>query len=309
MTDDLELRKRIAAQAQADSATAASAGVRAFQFFMVPLLIVGACVGIFLLVRYVTVNPRSPREWIQDIKSGGRNVRAHATLQLAQALRRMDRPDKSLTPDILEVYRTTGEGSEEDKVRRFLAMCLGFLADSRASSLLMEEARTRDHLETKAACLDALGNIKDPATVPFLVKLLDASDPVVRKYAAFNAGAAAEETRDPGVVEALRKKLSDPVPDVTWNAAFALAYFLDDPSGTDILMRMLDREYLTRAIGADPNADVLIARALFTACNGAVKLGDKRFIPALRKLTDLDDEPDMDIRNAARKAISSIEGE
>ena len=45
VTDDLELQKRIAEEAQLPSATAASPVVRAFQFFLVPLLIVAICGG------------------------------------------------------------------------------------------------------------------------------------------------------------------------------------------------------------------------------------------------------------------------
>jgi HEAT repeat protein len=254
-------------------------------------------------------NPRTAGEWLKDVKEGGPNTRPHAALQLSQALRRMEAPDKSLTPAVMEAYR--GTAPPEDELRRYLATCLGYLRDPLASDLLLEAARTDRVLETKAAALDALGTIKDPRSLPELVKLLDDREDLVRKYAAFNVGAVAEKATGEargGAVEALKRKLSDPVADVTWNAAFALAYFLGDGSGTDTLKKMLDRKYLGERISRnDPNWDMLEARAMFTACNAAAALKDASFVPLLKALTDTQTERDADVRFAAHQAINKIQ--
>lgn len=309
LTEDRELQKQIAEQAQVDPATAASPVVRAFQFFLVPLLIVGACVLVYSLLQWVVANPRTAAEWLKDVKEGGPNTRPHAALQLAQTLRRMEQPDRSLTRDVMEAYRATTP--PEDELRRYLVTCLGYLRDPLASDLLLDVARTSRHLETRAAALDALGTIKDPKTLPDLVKLLDDPEDLVRKYAAFNVGAVAEKATGEaraGALEALKKGLSDPAADVTWNAAFALAYFLGDGSGTDILKKMLDRKYLGERINRnDPNWDTLEARAMFTACNAAARLQDESFLPLLKALTDTQKERDADVRFAANQAINKIQ--
>src|SRR6185295_13269157 len=155
------------------------------------------------------------------------------------------------------------------------------------------------------------GTIKEPNTLPELVKLLDDPEPLVRKYAAFNAGAVAGKAsgeKRTAALEGLKKKLADPVADVTWNAAFALAYFLGDGSGTDTLKKMLDRKYLGERINRnDPNWDTLEARAVFTACNAAAALKDASFIPLLKELTDTNKERDADVRFAAHQAINKIQ--
>src|SRR5438105_1648907 len=97
LTEDRQLQKQIAEEAQVDNPTAASPVVRAFQFFLVPLLIVGACVLVYTVLNWVVASPRSAREWLGDIKEGGRNTRTHAALQLVQTMRRMEPPDLSLT--------------------------------------------------------------------------------------------------------------------------------------------------------------------------------------------------------------------
>ncbi len=302
LSEDLELRKQIAVQAQMEPATAATPLVRAFQFFLVPLIIVAACLGLYGGMSLLMGNQRSPREWLRDIKEGGPNVRPHAALQLAQALRRQEKPDATLAPEVMAIFRSTPP--EEDVIRRYLVTCLGYLRDPRACELLLETARIDKNMETRTACIDALGTIKHPATLPDLVKMLDHEDGVIRKYAAFNAGAVAEKAGDRSVLEPLRRRLADPRPDVGWNAAFALAYFLGDPSGTDTLKQMLDRKYLEKAIGGDLNREILVARAMFSACNAAAKLRDRSFLPILRGLAL--HEPDADVRHAAQKAETEL---
>ncbi len=319
LTDDLELRKQIAEQAQLDAATAATPAVRAFQFFLVPLLIVGACVLVYVLFSAVVINPRSPQDLLTDIKEGGPNTRPHAALKLVEYLRRSTQPDTSITPDIIALYRSTPPdapgknswmpGASSHQLRICLLNCLGVLRDARASDLLLEVVTKDENLELRTAGLDAIGAVKDPATLAALVKLLDDPNPVVRKYAAFNAGAVAEKSgaeASPAATEGLRRRLKDEKPDVGWNAAFALAWFLGDASGTDTLKKMLDRKYLGETIGNDPNADVLVARAMFTACNAAVKLKDPSFLPLLEGITDPARERDVDVRYAAHEAIARI---
>jgi HEAT repeat protein len=313
MAADREIQKQIAEEAQLESATAASPLVRAFQFFLVPLFIVGGCVLVYALFNYLLANPRDARSWINDVKQGGPGTRPHAALQLVQAIRRMEQPDPLLTSEIMALFRQTPEDPDQKNfnLHRYLASCLGHLRDSQAGDLLLEAVKGGKNNETRAAALDALGTIKDPGTLPELVKLLDAKEPLVRKYAAFNVGAVAEKARDLDVraaaIEALRKRLADPVADVGWNAAFALAYFLRDRSGTDTLKKMLDRKYLEEKIGRDDiNSEVLKARALFTACNGSARLKDESFLPFLRDLTDDAKEKDSDVRFAAHQAINKI---
>ena len=312
MTEDRELQKQIAEQAQVESnPTTASPAVRAFQFFLVPLLIVGACVLVYTVLNWVVANPRSSREWLLDIKEGGRNTRTHAALQLVQTLRRTEQPDLSLTPDLISLYKGTPEEPDaEFNLHRLLATCLGYQRDPLACDVLLETVTSFKNMETRTAAMDALGTIKDPRTLPDLVKLLDDPDAIVRKYAAFNAGAVAEKAGGEArarAVEAIRGKLTDPSTDVTWNAAFALAYFLGDPSGTDILKKLLDRKYLGEKIGADRNAEALTVHALKIGCSAAGKLKDASFLPLLRTLTDVKGERDVDVRFAAHQAINNIQ--
>ncbi len=309
MTDDLELQKRIAEEAQVGSATAASPGVRAFQFFLVPLLIVGLCVAVYAGFGWFVAHPRGAKEWLKDIKDGGPNARNHAALKLVQELRTARTPDATLTAPVIALYEgTDAKKPENDELRAYLLTALGVLQNREASNLLLEVAGKDPNLQLRAVALDSLGAVKDPDTIPELVKLLDDPDPLVRKYAAFNTGAVAEKAGDRSVVEPLRKLLKDPAPDVGWNAAFALAYFLGDGSGTDILRKMLDRKHLGETISAkNPNAEFAIAHAMAKACNAAAKLGDRSFLPRLYEIIQPSNEPNAEVRFYANKAIHALE--
>jgi HEAT repeat protein len=319
LTDDRDLRQRIAEEAQLPPAPSSGPVVRAFQFFLVPLLIVGICVLVYVVFNTVVADPRTAADWVKDLREGGPATRPYAALQLTQALRRMEVPDRSLTPDLIKAYRSTSDEIPQDReLRRYLCQALGFLRDPAAADLMLEvvsvelgRGEGRKGLEIAGAAMDALGAIKEPRTLPALVKLLDDPEDLVRKYAAFNAGAVAERATGDArtaAVEALRKALHDRRADVGWNAAFALAYFLGDRSGVETLRKMLDRKHLSGLIPReDPNAQELEARAIVTAANAAAKLKDESFLPGLRALTDDRVERNAEVRFVAHQAIRAIQ--
>ena len=302
MTDDLKIRQKIAEEAQVSSATDASPAVRAFQFFLVPLLIVAGCVIVYAGFGVVMGTPRTAADWLEDIKSGGPSTRRHAALRMVQALRRQEKPDPGLVPKIIAVFEKTD--TSEEALRAALASSLGFLRDPRGSDLLVETAKNDPSREVRVKCLDALGAIRDPETLSALVEFVDNKDPVVRKYAVFNLGSVASESKDPAAIAALKRKLDDPRADVTWNAALALAVFLEDGSGSGTLKMMLDREYLERTIGKDEFARDLARHAMLMACTAAVRLKDPSFVPVLENLAKI--EPDGDVRHAAQQAAAQI---
>src|SRR5688572_29328372 len=97
MSDERELRQQIAAEAQL-GASEASPAVRAFQFFLVPLIIVALGFLLYWGFSHMVANPRKAEDWLKDVKEGGLNTRPHAALKLVETLRRAETPDRSLTP-------------------------------------------------------------------------------------------------------------------------------------------------------------------------------------------------------------------
>jgi HEAT repeat protein len=340
---DLDLRKEIAADA-AEPEEAPSIFVRAGQFFIVPLAIVTACVGVYVFFQYMVSEPNAPHDLIAKIRTGGAVTRKHTAHQLVQVVidqARRDQLDPNLVDPLLTLFKElpaneapadpvtlklVGEGPS---MRAVLARCLAIIGDPRAVGPILDALKEERNSETMAAYIDALGGIGAPEAADALINLLDHSSTVVRKYAAFNLAAVAAAKPEkkkrgdkpaepdlsaaplpPAVPEAvphLQRKLKDPREEVRWNAALGLAIFLRDPAGKEIIQQMLDRADLERIIGSDkkePNVAGLVAHAMTQACHAVAALRDKSFGPALERMKDHD--PNSDVRAAARMANETL---
>ena len=340
---DLDLRKEIAADA-AEADAPPSIFVRAGQFFLVPLVIVAACVAVYLFFRTMVSDAHAPRDLIAEIRAGGAVTRKHAAHQLVQVLTdqyRRDRLDAALVEPLISLFKelpaneapadpvTQGLVGEGPAMRAILARCLSFFRDVRAVEPILQAIKDERSSDTLAAYIDALGGIGSPDAAPALINLLDHQSTVVKKYAAFNLAAVAAPKKErkkgdpkaepepdgprapvvPEAVPHLLRKLQDPRDEVRWNAALGLAIFLRDPAGREILLQMLDRAHLERIIGADQkerNGPELVAHAMTQACTAAALLKDASFKPALARVEK--DDPDSNVRATAREAIKLIDG-
>jgi HEAT repeat protein len=102
---------------------------------------------------------------------------------------------------------------------------------------------------------------------------------------------------DPRAIPPLQAHLTDDSPEVTWNSAIALTR-MNDPSGSDILLKLLDRQYLNGfpQITEDRKKEVMIE-----AIKAAHKLKDPALDERIRKLSTSDPSPG--VRDAALKAL------
>jgi hypothetical protein len=327
---DRELRKQIAESAAVDPGDG-TIFTRAFQFFAVPLLIVGACVGIYLLVTYLVTERRGPTDWVNELRVSGPMGKKHAAAQLVAELRRQtaeQRRDPALAEPIIALFKEippdeAQANPEGGTVRQLLARCLGILGDKRATPVLLDALRTEQNVQTQAALIDSIGALKDPEAASDLIKLLDHPSSVVRKYATFTLGALAGPAKpgEPPVVQEavqpLKERLKDSRPEVQWNAAFALAYFLRDPAGVSILKCMLDRTYVTEIVTASfkepggvgdttaANASALIAHVLRRGCSAVEALGELSLVSSIHGLAKND--PDLGVRDAAMKVERTLQ--
>src|SRR5204862_3731166 len=98
------------------------------QFFLFPLIIIGICIGIFLLFGYGTYVHRSPQDYLNAIRAGGGindEVRWQAAFELSSIV--SNQKDKlkgsEFVRDVIAVYRNAH--SEDPRVRQYLALTLG----------------------------------------------------------------------------------------------------------------------------------------------------------------------------------------
>ena len=265
----------------------------AVRFFVLPLLVVGTALLIFLVFNFMTFDRRSPAEYLQEVRGGGPNRRWQAAFELSRSIGRIPPgPERqALAAETLRTFETLSRNRPEDApVRRYLVLVLGKLADRAAVPALLLAARDPDP-ETRLYAVWALGALADPRALETVLETSQSQDPGARKMAAYVLGRLGRREAIPR----LKVLLEDSATDVRWNAAIALAS-LGDPSGLPVLASMIDRESLARLslTGDQPEA------AMVNALKALSLLRDPESLPLIEKIAR--DDPNLRVREAARRA-------
>jgi HEAT repeat protein len=273
------------------------AGRLVLRFFVLPLLVVGTAVGIFLVFSLMTFERRTPRDYLAEVRGGSAGRRWQAAFELSRRIGTI-KPGPELdaiATESLRLFRTLSPARPEDvRVRRYLVLVLGKLQDRSAVPDLIGAASDPDP-ETRLYAVWALGMIGDPGGLDAVLEASRAEDPGLRKMAAYVMG----KLGDRRAVERLQVLLEDRVADVRWNSAIALAS-LGDGSGIAVLRSMIDRDALGRQ--AQLTGDQA-ETAMVNALKAFALLRDEGSLPLLEKIAR--EDPNLRVRDAARRAIEA----
>ena len=268
------------------------------QFFIFPMAIVAVCVAVFVIFGLIAADGKGARAYLDEVRTGGANRRWQAAFELSKVLQARKDPalaDPSFADELVRVF--TGAGTDDPRVRRYLALALGRLGDRRAVPALIQAADPKGDAstdpDTQVYAVWALGAIGDPQAVPTLVALARSEDAGVRKAAVHALGSFLGEE----ATAALLTAVNDPAEDVRWNAAVALARHRD-PAAAPVLLQMMDRQHL--ATIPDLTAEQR-EEAVLQATQAAAVVPDPSLRAALEGLRDSD--PNMKVRDTARAAL------
>ena len=299
-----------------------------WQFFLFPLLIVVAVVGILVLVGAFTGGTDTPEELLDTLRSGGANEAKQAGQQLAILIRnerrRADRAEEGDEPAFYSDTRfrlklrdtlRTALGDVEGTPDRaeWISVATGLVQDIGAIPLLLEILYPRDPPPGQQApeiprpvrqgAARGLYYMDHPAATPALLRI--ASDP--RDEAVRNLGIsglarppAEGQAPQPQVVAALKRALEEEKGVLALTAAVGLAH-RGDAAGASVIARGLDREELAE-MGVVPGQ---MAAALRNAIRGAAALRAPELRAAVERLTQPESEGDGEVRALARIALES----
>jgi hypothetical protein len=273
------------------------AGRLVVRFFLVPLLVVGTAVGIFLVFSLMTFERRSPRDYLAEVKGGSAGRRWQAAFELSRRIGGMKPgPERdAIAAESLRLFGTLSPSRREDvRVRRYLVLVLGKLRDRAALPALIAATRDPD-AETRLYSVWAVGMIGDPRGLDAVLEASRSEDAGARKMAAYVMG----KLGDRRAAARLKVLLEDRVADVRWNAAIALAS-LGDGSGIAVLRSMIDRAALGRQ--AQLSGDQAEA-AMVNALKAFALLRDEGSLPLLEKVAR--EDPNLRVRDSARRAIEA----
>jgi HEAT repeat protein len=262
------------------------------RLFLIPALIVGLSVVIFVLFGWIAGERRTAGDYLQEVRHGTTGRKWQAAFELSRVLAR-DREaleDPAVASEIVGILQDPATG--DPRVRRYLILALEQIGNPATAPAIRESLSDGD-VEVRLFAARALGHMGDREAVPALVEMLAAEDPGLRKMALHALGRIGESSAAP----AMRARLDDPVEDVRWNAALGLAV-LGDPAGSGVIRQMLDPAYL-EAIPEITDGQKIEAR--LNAVHAAWLLGG----PEMRALVEEVGAGDssLRVRDSALKAV------
>jgi len=270
----------------------------ALGFFILPMLLVFGAIGVFLLFGLIAHEDKSVDEYLAEVTGGGINEPWQGAFGLANKLAQ----DESLYRDpgiARRIAAALGHPSAQaPRVRTFLLLALGSVGHESSVPVVVEYLDD-PNADVRLNAIVAISNIGVPAasaTAPQVAERLKDDDETVRGYSAYVLGTLGNTE----AIKSLEVALNDPVGQVRWNAAVALARLGTD-TGRAELHRMIDRDYLMTIdeLNLQQQQDAMIAAIQAFAMIGVDS--------ALGALTDVrDNDPDLRVREAARAALNSM---
>ncbi len=283
----------------------AAAPAVAVQFFLIPLLVVGATVLVYIGFRSLLTEDRSATEYLSDIRSGGTNRRWPAAYELSRLMADPDfvkKQEAVLAPDLVKAFAASSD--DDPQVRQYLALALGRLTPPippDARRLLIEALNDKES-QTRISAIWALGSTGDATAAPDIERMYASGDAGVRKMAVYALGSIPGEAGN----ATLMKALDDEQPDVQWNAAIGLARH-GRHEGIAVLRRMLDRDYVEHNVTRKQQATEEIDPV------GEVMIGGLRAIAALKESTLSDpvkalsqNDTNVKVRQAALETLKTL---
>ncbi len=300
-----------------------------WQFFLLPLLIVIAAVGVFLLFGAFAGTDDGPEALLQAVLEGGDNEKRQAAHQLAIVIndeyRRVSRGERSDEPPFYGErtfrarLRKALEGAlgtrESPEHQELLAKMVGLIGDEQSIPSLSRAlypkgggASYDDNVRRGAA--QGLLFLAHPGTLPLLARAAqDEADGQVRILALSalaNIGLVGDldpSEEPPAVLMALRKGLSETAEAQSGarvNAAVGLAV---RGIGGDDVLEVLGASLSREGLAAMKVPPQFHAQALRNASRAAARLGDRGLRANVERLTSIETEGDSGVRQIAREAL------
>ena len=277
----------------------------AVQFFLIPLLVVGATVMVYVGFRGLLSEDRSAEEYLTDIRSGGSNRRWPAAYELSRMMADPEfakKEEAKLAPELVKAFADSKQ--DDPRVRQYLALTLGRLtpplpADARK---LLIEALADPDSQTRISAIWALGSTRDESVAPEVERMYGSDDAGVRKMVVYALGSMPEKVGN----DTLVKALDDTQPDVQWNAAIALARH-GRRDGVPVLGRMLDRAYVERNVTRQqqPREDIdPVGEVMISGLRAIAALRESALSPQVKTLSTGDQN--LKVRQAAMETLKTL---
>ena len=262
-------------------------------FFVVPFIIAIFGVLIFLMVRVLTLEPRTAHDYLEDVKIGGSTKRWQGAFELSKILanpKSIPKDDRFVN-DLISTYKYS-ENERDNRIQIYLALAMGRTRDIRYSDILEKSLNSEDE-QILSAAIFSLGLIGSQNSMEKLLNFYDHSSARVRHQLSVALGSYNNDQAR----KILYKLLNDIEPNVRWDAAISLAK-QNDNKGRRIILDLMDRKYLDSFPNIDP---IEQSQAMMTAIAVSKKILDDEIKEVLVDL--MENDINMKIRQSARNVL------
>ena len=262
-------------------------------FFVVPFIIAIFGVLIFLMVRVLTLEPRTAHDYLEDVKIGGSTKRWQGAFELSKILanpKSIPKDDRFVN-DLISTYKYS-ENERDNRIQIYLALAMGRTRDIRYSDILEKSLNSEDE-QILSAAIFSIGLIGSQNSMEKLLNFYDHSSARVRHQLSVALGSYNNDQSR----KILYKLLNDIEPNVRWDAAISLAK-QNDNKGRRIILDLMDRKYLDSFPNIDP---IEQSQAMMTAIAVSKKILDDEIKEVLVDL--MENDINMKIRQSARNVL------
>ena len=264
-----------------------------YAFFLIPLIITIFGVMFFFMFKVLTYETSAPEDYLTDIQIGSATKRWQAAFELSKLLSNpeMVPTDEGFKNKMISIY----EHSIHDNpmVRTYMALAMGRTGQQEYGPTLMNGMNDKDK-GSRLAAIKALGLL---AYAPAVNGIQEFADEKYSNAERLAATIALGNMGDKSLIPILQKLLDDEEPNIRWDAAIALAK-LEDSSGVEVIVNLLDRSYFEHFTEVDEEEEV---QAIMIAIQVSSQFPSNLFVTNLLKLAAFD--KNMQIRDLAIKTL------
>ena len=265
-----------------------------YAFFLIPLMITIFGVMFFFMFKVLTYETSSADDYLTNIQIGSATKRWQSAYELSKLLSnpKLVPTDEGFKNKMISIYEHSIH--DDPMVRTYMALAMGRTGQQEYGPILMDGLNDKDK-GSRLAAIKALGLLVYVPAVPEIQEFTGEKYSSEERLA---ATIALGSMGDISIIPILQKLLEDEEPNIRWDAAIALAK-LEDPSGRQVIINLLDRSYFDHFTEVNEEEEV---QAILGAIQISSQYPSEQFVTNLLKLATLD--RNMQIRDLAIKTLS-----
>jgi len=261
-------------------------------FFIIPFLIAVFCVLLFTAMNLLTQEKRNAFDYLEDVKTGGLTKRWQGAFELSKILSnpKLLPDDDRFSNELISAFEHAKH--DDNRIRQYLALAMGRTGKAKFAQTLLDGLKDEKE-ENISALIYSLGMLRVKDTAPALYEYIDHPNARIRSVTIVALGNIA----NPDSKSLIQKGLTDQEPNVQWGAAISLAN-MGDATGKNILLKLLDRNYLSKFQEVDQNEQ---NNLLLAALEASSLLKDQELRLKIKDLSETD--RNMNVRAKAQKIL------